>query len=71
MTDTPARIQAIVDARFASMTPDERVAIAISMNRTGRAIVLSSLPEDVSEEERRRLLCRRLYGALADRAFGR
>ena len=69
MNDTTPAVAALVAERFAAMAPAERVAVAIEMCRTARRIVLSSMPADLPEHGRRRLLCRRLYGDLADLAF--
>ena len=70
MNDTSAKVEALVNDRYKRMTPDERVRIAASMFDTARAIVLSSLPADLSRRERRLALARRLYaGELPDAAF--
>jgi hypothetical protein len=41
------------------------------MFETARQLVETSLPADLDEQERRYRICRRFYGDLADRAFGR
>jgi len=53
MNDTSPKIEALVNERYKRMTPDERVRIAASMFETARAIVLSSLPPDLSRRDRR------------------
>ena len=62
MSDTPAKVQAMVADRHRRMTPDERARIASGMFDTARAIVESSLPENLSYRERRLALARRIYG---------
>lgn len=49
----------------------ERVRMCAEMFETARRIVEASLPADLDPEERRYRICRRFYGELADRAFGR
>lgn len=61
MSDTSPKIEAMVKEYYKQMTPDERVRIAASMFDTARAIVLSSLPPDLSRRDRRLALARRLY----------
>ena len=61
-SDTSPKIEAMVNERYKQMTPDERVRIAASMFDTARAIVLSSLPSNLSPKERRLALVRRFYG---------
>jgi hypothetical protein len=69
VNDTTPEVASLVVRRFAAMSPSERVAVAIQMNRTARRIVVSSLREDLTPAEQRRQLCVRLYGPLADAAF--
>ena len=70
MNDTSSRIEAIVRERYRQMTPDERVRIAATMFETARAIVLSSLPANLSRSERRLAVARRFYaGELPDAAL--
>jgi hypothetical protein len=62
MNDTSPEIEAMIRERYRQMTPDERVRIAASMFETARAIVLSSLPPNLSRREQRLALARRFYG---------
>ena len=62
MNDTDPRIAAIIAARYAAMTPYERLAIASSMYDTARAIIDSSLPPGLTREERRYRIAKRMYG---------
>jgi hypothetical protein len=70
MTDTSAEIALMVQQRYAAMSASERFMIGAQMFETARTIVLASLPPHLSERERRRQLCERLYGELADQAYG-
>ena len=69
MNDTTSDIASLIVRRYAAMSPSERVAVAIQMNRTARRIVVSSLREDLAPAAQRRQLCARLYGPLADAAY--
>jgi hypothetical protein len=62
MNDTSAVVAALVRERHAAMTAEERWRVASSLFETARAIVDSSLPADLSREERRLAIVRRLYG---------
>jgi len=61
VNDTSPELEAMVDEHYRRMTPDERVRIAASMYETARAIVLSSLPPELSRRERRLAFARRMY----------
>ncbi|HMN47068.1 MAG TPA: hypothetical protein PKE27_20995 [Povalibacter sp.] len=62
--------EAMVDERYRRMTPDERIRIAASMYDMARAIVLSSLPPELSRRERRLAFARRFYaGELSEAAL--
>ena len=70
MNDTSPDIEALLKARFAAMTGSERALMALQMFETAQQIVLSSLEPSLSENQRRRELCRRFYGnELAQAAF--
>ena len=62
MNDTDPEFAALLTARYAAMTPYERMEIASSMFDTARAIIDASLPSDLSREERRYTIAKRLYG---------
>lgn len=71
MNDTSAATERLLRARFSAMSGSERALMALQMFETAQRIVLSSLPENLSEAARRRELCRRFYGEeLARRVFG-
>lgn len=70
MNDTSAAVERLVRERHASMTPEERMRIAASMYETARAIIESSLPEGLTNEQRRYAVVKRLYGdELPEAAF--
>ena len=69
MNDTNPEIARMVRDRYAAMTPQERVHIGAEMFDTARAIVIASFPPNLTERERRRMLCQRFYGNLFDGAF--
>lgn len=69
MNDTSPEIEKMVRDRYMQMTGEERFLIGIQMFDTARAIVLSSLPKDLSEKEKRRQVCERFYGTEAGQAF--
>ncbi|HET6630958.1 MAG TPA: hypothetical protein VFG91_14390 [Woeseiaceae bacterium] len=70
MNDTAPKVELMVRERYKQMTPDERVRIAASMFDAARAIVLSSLPADLSPRDRRLAVARRFYaGELPEAAL--
>ena len=70
MIDTTPEIDALLRRRFAAMTGAERALMALQMFETAQRIVLSSLPPELNEQERKRELCRRFYGdELARQAY--
>lgn len=70
MNDTPPDVEEMVDERYRSMTPDQRVRIAVSMFETARALIESSLPPNLNRKERRLAFARRLYaGELPEAAL--
>ena len=62
MNDTSREIEALLKARYETMSGSERALLALQMFETAQQIVLSSLSPALSERERRRELCRRFYG---------
>jgi hypothetical protein len=69
MSDTSPEIAELVRARYAAMSPAERLVIGARMFDSARALVLASFPRDISTAEMRRRLCERLYGELALEAW--
>ncbi len=69
MEDTTAEFKELMRRRIATLKPQERVRMCLEMFDTARALVEASLPPGLDTVERRKLICRRFYGALADRAY--
>ncbi|MCI4428741.1 MAG: hypothetical protein JHC40_06205 [Burkholderiales bacterium] len=70
MNDTSPEVEAVLGARYAAMSGSDRALMALQMFETAQRIVLSSLASGLTEDQRRRELCRRFYGdALAQAAF--
>jgi hypothetical protein len=70
LKDTSPEITALVRQRYAAMPPAQRLVIGARMFESARAMVLASLPADLSPDEIRRRLCERFYGDLASKVFG-
>jgi hypothetical protein len=62
MTDTSPEMMERYRLMLLARSPSERVVMAAQMFDAARAIVLASLPPDLSLDERRRRLFARLYG---------
>lgn len=65
MTDTSPEIVAAVRDRIMKFSGAERFIMGTRMFESARAVMLASLPKDISESERKRILFERLYGDLA------
>ena len=61
MSDTSPEFQKMVDDRYRTMSPEQRVRLCSQMYDTARQIVESSLPPGLSREERRLAVARRFY----------
>ena len=62
MNDTSAAVAQLVADHHRDMTPEARLHAAASLYETARMIVDSSLPQNLTWEERRLAIARRLYG---------
>ena len=62
MKDTSPEIEKIVRDRLMALSGAERFRIGSEMFDAARRIVLASLPADLPEHERKRLLFERVYG---------
>ncbi|MGH8720814.1 MAG: hypothetical protein ACREU4_02440 [Burkholderiales bacterium] len=71
LRDTTPEFRRLMRERFLALAPEERVQMCADMFETARRVVEASLPEGLDAQERRYQICRRFYGDLADRAFGR
>ena len=69
MNDTTPDISEYVRSRYSAMNPEKRFLIGIRMFDTARALVNASISSHLSDFEKRREICRRLYPSLADQVF--
>jgi hypothetical protein len=68
VTDTSPEIAAAVRERIMKFSGAERFIMGAQMFESARAVVLASLPKNISEAERRRILFERFYGDLPSSA---
>ena len=61
MRDTSDAFAALVDARYAAMTPLGHIQIVCGMRQTALAIIDSSLPRELIGAERRFAIMKRFY----------
>lgn len=59
--DTPPEVNAMLFAAMMRKTPAERVLMGFDMSATARAMVWSSIPTHLPEDERRRAFYLRFY----------
>ena len=71
MNDTSENVAAMVRARYASMTAEERMRITSQMFETARLFIEASLPPNLSRYERRLAYIKRMYGAVLPEAAHR
>ena len=69
MNDTSPEIEKLVRDRYMRMQPEERFLIGLQMFETARILALSCLPQNASEQDKRRHLCERFYKAFAPKVF--
>ena len=69
MNDTSPVIENMIRKLYAELEPEQRFLIGIEMFETARAFALSSFQENITEQEKRRLLCERFYGRLSEKVF--
>ena len=62
VTDTPPEIERMVRDKIMGRSGEERFIMGAEMFDSAREIVKASLPKNLSETERRRLLFKRIYG---------
>jgi hypothetical protein len=65
MTDTPPEVERIYRDLLMSRSPSERFMMASRMFDAARNLILQSIPKDLPERERKRLLYERIYGESA------
>ena len=71
MDDTSPQVTRLLRERYERLSGEERLVIGAEMFETARTLVAASFPRGLSERERRRRLCERFYGELAERIFGK
>lgn len=59
--DTTPEINQMMFARMMALSGAERIAMGCDMFDAARAMVVASLPEGLSDAERRRLIFKRIY----------
>jgi len=69
MNDTVPEIAKQVHERYMKMDGQERLLIGLQMFESARKIALSSFPKNISEDEKRRLLCERFYSDFSTKVF--
>ena len=62
MTDTSPAVEELVRARLMARSGSERFLMGAAMFEAARTFVLASLPDYISEPERKRQLYQRIYG---------
>jgi len=62
VTDTPPEIEGMVREKIMALSGEERFVMGAQMFDSAREMIVASLPNDLSETERRRLLFKRIYG---------
>jgi len=62
MSDTSNSVKNKIDEIYLKKTGEEKLLIALSMFETARELVISSLPNNLSEREFRKALFLRFYG---------
>ena len=63
MTDTEPQVERTFYRMIMSRSGEERFMMSIRSFDAARTIVLASLPDDLPEHERKRMLFERIYGA--------
>lgn len=70
MRDTTPEFQQFVDQQYRQCTPGERLRLCTEMFDAARSLVESTLPQGLSEHERKRRITERFYGTeFANRVF--
>ncbi len=62
LTDTPPEIAEMVRTRLMALSGAERFLMGVRMFEATRRMVLASIPSDLAESDRKRLLFERFYG---------
>jgi hypothetical protein len=62
LIDTPQDIEEMLRRKMMAHSGEERFIMGAEMFESAREMVMASLPKDLSDAEKRRLLFKRLYG---------
>lgn len=62
MNDTPPEIAEMVRKKLMSLSGATRMRMGAQSFEAARAMILASLPRDLREKERKKLLYQRIYG---------
>jgi hypothetical protein len=62
VTDTPPEIEQMTREKIMALSGEERFRMGAQMFDSACEMIKASLPKDLSETERRRLLFKRIYG---------
>lgn len=62
LADTSPEFEKMWQEKWLAKTPQQRVRFAFSMFSSARAIILASMPENLSEAEQKRYIYERTYG---------
>lgn len=68
ISDTPPEISFLIRQRLMERSGAERMLMSSGMFDSARALVLASLPRELSEIEMRIRLCERIYGSEVDQS---
>ncbi len=70
MSDTSPEFQRLIDERYRSLAPEERLRLCTQMFDFARELVEASLAPGLDEYERKRQITERIYGReFADRVL--
>ena len=69
MRDTTPEVRQLLNERYRALRPEDRVRMCTEMFDSARLLVEASLPRGLDARTRRKLICERFYGTLAERAF--
>lgn len=62
MKDTTPEIEKMQFEIIMKKTANERIAIACEMFMSARSLILNSLPQNLSEEEKKKIYYKKMYG---------
>ena len=62
MNDTEPIIAKILKEKYNLLSPDERLKKCFGMYETAKALVLSSIPDSLKSDERRKMFFKRMHG---------